>query len=59
VLVTPGDPVALAAAIIALIDDPGAARAMGERGRRHVVELDPAAAFDAGIERLARWIASP
>lgn len=37
-LVPPGDPKALAAAIRSLLDDPGRARAMGERGRARVLE---------------------
>jgi glycosyltransferase involved in cell wall biosynthesis len=59
VLVRPEDATALAAAVLRILDDPATAKAMGERGRRRALSLDPAGAFDAGIERLARWIAEP
>ncbi len=51
ILVPPRDPASLSAALLALLRDPGRARAMGEAGRRRVVEL-----FSA--ERMAREIAS-
>jgi glycosyltransferase involved in cell wall biosynthesis len=59
VLVQPEDAAALAAAVLRILDDPAAATEMGERGRRRALSLDPAGAFDAGIERLGRWIAEP
>jgi glycosyltransferase involved in cell wall biosynthesis len=58
-LVQPEDAAALAAAVVRILDDPAAATAMGERGRRRALSLDPAGAFDSGMERLARWIAEP
>jgi len=38
-LVPPGDPSALADAVVSLLSDPGRARAMGEAGRRRVKDL--------------------
>lgn len=58
VLVPPGDPPALAAGIVRLLEDPVAATEMGRNARAAVERIDPAAEFDAGIERLARWIDS-
>jgi glycosyltransferase involved in cell wall biosynthesis len=55
-LVPSDDAPALAAGIVRLLDDPDAAAEMGRRGRVAVERIDPAAGFDAGIERLARWI---
>jgi glycosyltransferase involved in cell wall biosynthesis len=59
VLVTPEDADALAAAIIRLLEDPSTAAEMGRRGRELATSIDPAGGFEAGIERLARWIAEP
>jgi colanic acid/amylovoran biosynthesis glycosyltransferase len=49
-LVPPGDPAALAAAIARLAGDPAARLAMGREGRRRVLERF---AFEAGVERIA------
>lgn len=56
-LVPPGDPRALAEAVAGLLRDREAGAAMGERGRHLVLDRDPAGAFEAGIARLADWIA--
>jgi glycosyltransferase involved in cell wall biosynthesis len=58
-LVAPEDADALAAAIIRLLEDPSTAAELGRRGRELATSLDPAGGFEAGIERLARWIAEP
>ncbi|HUT73652.1 MAG TPA: glycosyltransferase [Armatimonadota bacterium] len=58
VLVKPGSPVELAQAICPLLHDPQAARAMGERARRRVVEryrlAQVASAYCSIYDRLAR-----
>jgi glycosyltransferase involved in cell wall biosynthesis len=56
ILVPPGDPGALAEGIGALLEDPSHAAAMGDAGRARFSALEPARAFEDGIERLARWI---
>ncbi|MGH2635731.1 MAG: glycosyltransferase family 4 protein [Actinomycetota bacterium] len=58
-LVPPGDRMALAGAIVRLLEDREIASTMGARARVEALERDPAAAFESGIERLARWIAEP
>ncbi len=51
-LVNPYDAGALAGALAALLDDPGRARAMGERGRRHIRERFDAATQMAKVREL-------
>jgi glycosyltransferase involved in cell wall biosynthesis len=56
VLVPPRDPAALARALADLLRDPARARALGEAGRRRVVELTPARVaerFLRGVESIA------
>jgi len=56
-LVAPEDADALATALIRLLEDPSMAAEMGRHGRELATGIDPAGGFEAGIERLARWIA--
>jgi glycosyltransferase involved in cell wall biosynthesis len=56
VLVPPGDAAMLAAAILRLLDDLEAAAAMGRRARSAFERGELSAEYEAGIERLARWI---
>ena len=58
-LVAPEDAGELAAAVIRLLEDPSTAAQMGRRGRELATSIDPAGGFEAGIERLALWIAEP
>jgi glycosyltransferase involved in cell wall biosynthesis len=51
-VVTPGDRVALASAIVDRLRDPVRARAEGARGRLRAVDLSPATRFDAVAEAL-------
>lgn len=53
-LVPPGDPAALARAVGELLDDPGRASAMGERGRRRVRERFSAGRMSSDYARLYR-----
>jgi hypothetical protein len=46
----------LAAAILRLLDDLEAAAAMGRRARSAFERGELSAEYEAGIERLARWI---
>jgi glycosyltransferase involved in cell wall biosynthesis len=54
-LFTPGDPQALADALVEILTDPERASAMGRQGRALVEARDPAGEFEAGVERLAAW----
>jgi glycosyltransferase involved in cell wall biosynthesis len=58
-LVAPEDVDALAGAVLRLLEDPSTSAEMGRRGRELAASIDPAGGFEAGIERLARWIAEP
>lgn len=53
-LAPPRDPARLAAALLALLRDPGRARAMGEAGRRRVLERFPVAGMVDEMERTYR-----
>jgi glycosyltransferase involved in cell wall biosynthesis len=56
-LVPPGDPRALAAAIGRLIDDPELGRRLGEAGRRHILSGWTTAHSVAGVDRVYRELA--
>jgi len=56
-LVTPGDPDALADAILAVLDDPDTARRRAERGRQIVAERFTVERFVEQTERLYRTLA--
>ena len=56
VLVPPDDPDSLAKAIVALLENPERARAMGRQGRERVQARSPSDEFERGIERLASWV---
>jgi glycosyltransferase involved in cell wall biosynthesis len=58
-LVPPRDAVALAAAIRTLADDPAASRAMGEAGRRRVVDLYSADQYVHRIEAVYDTLLTP
>jgi glycosyltransferase involved in cell wall biosynthesis len=58
-LVDPGDPQALAAAMIALMDDRQRCREMGRRGRALVEEKFSSATMAAGFDRLYRELLAP
>lgn len=55
-LVPPGDPAALADALVDLLSDDDTAAAMGIEARRRAEERDPAAEYEAGLRRLAEWV---
>jgi glycosyltransferase involved in cell wall biosynthesis len=55
-LLPPGDTHELAEALAELLGDRERLRRMGDEGRRFVAERDPAAAYEAGVDRLAAWI---
>lgn len=55
-LVDPGDARGLAQTILGALEDPARLRAMGAAAREVLLRRDPAAEFEAGIARLARWI---
>ncbi|MDQ1430615.1 MAG: hypothetical protein QOF40_1217, partial [Actinomycetota bacterium] len=55
-LVNMEDTRALAAALVDVLGDRGLAEAMGAEGRRLAENHDPLAEYEAGIERLSRWI---
>jgi glycosyltransferase involved in cell wall biosynthesis len=55
-LLPPGDAHELAEALAALLGNRERLRRMGDEGRRFVAERDPAAAYEAGVDRLAAWI---
>ena len=55
-LLPPGDAHALAEALAELLPDRQRLRRMGDEGRRFVAQRDPAAAYEAGVDRLAAWI---
>jgi len=55
-LLPPGDAHALAEALGELLRDRERLRRMGDEGRRFVARRDPAAAYEAGVDRLAAWI---
>jgi glycosyltransferase involved in cell wall biosynthesis len=57
-LVRPSDHVDLAEALCEVLSDPARARAMGEESRRYALERNPVREYEAGIQRLAEWIAS-
>ena len=57
-LCAPDDPHALADALIGVLANPADAAAMGRAGRARMEARDPAAEHDAGLERLASWIAA-
>ena len=57
-LVPPDDPRELAAAITDVIGARSCAETMGAAGRRRAEARDPLAEYEAGIERLSRWVAS-
>ena len=46
----------LAEAIVALLENPERARAMGRQGRERVQARSPSDEFERGIERLASWV---
>lgn len=56
-LVEPGDARALADALGVVLRDPALAAQMGAEARRRVEKRDPGAEFEAGVARLARWVA--
>lgn len=56
-LVPPGDAELLADALSKTLEDRELAGRMGDAARRRVAALDPDADFDAGIARVATWIA--
>ena len=58
-LATPGDPDALAAAIAAMYDDPGATRAMGQRARAAALQFDRRVAVAAYHDLFARVAGRP
>jgi glycosyltransferase involved in cell wall biosynthesis len=55
-LLPPGDAHELAKALAELLWNRERLRRMGDEGRRFVAERDPAAAYEAGVDRLAAWI---
>jgi glycosyltransferase involved in cell wall biosynthesis len=57
-LVPPENASALADALVALLQDPVAARAMGREAGRRARARDPLAEYELGIARLADWMAA-
>jgi glycosyltransferase involved in cell wall biosynthesis len=57
-LVPPGQPEALAEALVDILHDPVKANRMGLEGRKRVAGRDPGCEYEAGIERLAEWVRS-
>jgi glycosyltransferase involved in cell wall biosynthesis len=55
-LFAPGNPEALADVLVELLTQSERAWAMGREGRVRVEARDPAAEFEAGVERLAAWV---
>jgi glycosyltransferase involved in cell wall biosynthesis len=58
-LVRPSDPLDLADALCEVLSDPARACAMGDESRQYALERNPLREYEAGIQRLAEWIASP
>lgn len=55
-LVPPGDPRALATALLLLLEDQSLAADLGRQARAAAEDLEPLRQFDEGIARLAVWI---
>jgi glycosyltransferase involved in cell wall biosynthesis len=57
-LVDPDDPDRLTEALVQLLTDAARCSKMGLEGRRRVEAKDPTTEFEAGIRRLAEWVAA-
>jgi len=56
-LVPPDRPAALARALVEILANPSRAARMGVEARQRTVARDPAGEFEAGVARLAAWVA--
>ena len=57
-IVAPDDADALGAALVDVLGDRDRAAIMGERARTRVLARAPSSEYEAGVERMAAWIAS-
>ena len=55
-LLPANDASALAAALVAALNDPAEAERRGRQGRELLADHDPVAAYERGVHELAGWI---